>query len=76
MIPWTVAHQDPLLMEFSRQEYWSGLPCISSNDLPNPGTEPWSPSSQGDCLPSEPPLKPYQRLGYTLNIEWYILNLV
>ena len=37
--PWTVAHQAPLSMGFSRQEYWSGLPCPSPEDLPNPGIE-------------------------------------
>ena len=37
--PWTVAHQAPLSMGFSRQEYWSGLPCPLSADLPNPGIE-------------------------------------
>ena len=37
--PWTVAHQAPLSMEFSRQEYWSKLPCPLPGDLPNPGTE-------------------------------------
>ena len=35
--PWTVAHQTPLSMGFSRQEYWSGLPCPPPGDLPNPG---------------------------------------
>ena len=39
---WTVACQAPLSMGFSRQEYWSGLPCISPGDLPNPETEPIS----------------------------------
>ena len=43
---------------FSRQEYWSGLPCPPPGDLPNPGIEPWSPSMQVDSLPSEPPGKP------------------
>ena len=43
--PWTVAHQAPLSMGFSRQEYWSGLPCPPPGDLPNPGTEPRSLSS-------------------------------
>ena len=38
--PWTVACQAPMSMEFSRQEYWSGLPCHLPGDLPNPGTEP------------------------------------
>ena len=37
--PWTVAHQASLSRRFSRQEYWSGLPCLSPEDLPNPGTE-------------------------------------
>ena len=40
--PWTVACQAPLSMGFSRQEYWSGLPCPSPRDLPNPGIEPAS----------------------------------
>ena len=44
-IPMTVAHQAPLSMEFSRQEYWSGLPFPSPGDLPNPGIEPESPAS-------------------------------
>ena len=39
---WTVAHQAPLSMRFSRQEYWSGLPCPLPEDLPDPGTEPRS----------------------------------
>ena len=42
-------------MEFSRQEYWSGLPLFSSGDLPNPEIEPGSPAMQTDSLPSEPP---------------------
>ena len=37
---WTLAHQAPLSMGFSRQEYWSGLQCLSPGDLPNPGIEP------------------------------------
>ena len=43
MTLWTVAHQAPLSMGFSRQEYWSGLPCSSPGHLPNPGIEPMSP---------------------------------
>ena len=42
MTPWTVARQAPLSMGFSRQEYWSGLPCSPPRDLPDPGTEPMS----------------------------------
>ena len=51
---WTVAHQPPLSMRFSRQEYWSGLPCPSLGDLPDPGienTSPVSPALQADSLP-------------------------
>ena len=58
--PQTVAHQAPLSMEFSRQEYWSGLLLPSPGDLPNPGAEPWAPAVQADSLPSELPGKPKQ----------------
>ena len=57
--PWTVAYQAPQSMEFSRQEYWSGLPFPSPGYLPNPGIEPGSPALQADALPSEPPGKTY-----------------
>ena len=40
--PWTVARQAPLSMGFSREEYWSGLPCPPPGDLPDPGIEPKS----------------------------------
>ena len=53
--PWTVAYQAPLSMEFSRQEYWSGLPFPSPGDLTNPGIEPGSPALLADALLSEPP---------------------
>ena len=60
--PWTVAHQASLFMGFSRQEYWSGLPCPPPGDLPDPGTEfvslcllQW----QVDSLPLAPPGKPH-----------------
>ena len=42
-------------MEFSREDYWSGLPFPPPADLPNPGIEPGSPARQPDALPSEPP---------------------
>ena len=48
--PWTVAHQAPLSMQFSRQEHWSRLPCPPSRDLPDPGIEPMSPALQVDSL--------------------------
>ena len=53
MTSWTVACQAPLSMEFSRQEYWSGLPFPSPGDLPDPGIDPGSPALQADSLPSE-----------------------
>ena len=56
--PWTVACQPPLSMKFSRQENCSGLPFPSPGDIPNPGTEPGSPTLQADFLLSEPPRKP------------------
>ena len=56
--PWTVAHQTPPSMGFSRQEYWSGLPFLSPGDLPDPGIEPSSPTLQADALTSEEPRKP------------------
>ena len=49
--PWTIAHQAPLSMELSRQEYWSRVPFPSPGDLPNPGIEPASPALQADSLP-------------------------
>ena len=58
MTPWTVATQAPLSMEFSRQEYWSGLPCPSPGDLPDPEIKLGSSTLQADSLPSEPPGKP------------------
>ena len=58
VISWTVTHQAPLSMEFSRQEYWSGLPFPTPGDLPDPGIEPGSPELQADSLLSEPPGKP------------------
>ena len=58
----TSAYQAPPSMEFSRQEYWSGLPFPSPEDLPNPGIEPGSPALQADALLSEPPGKPLKYL--------------
>ena len=63
--PWTVAHQAPLTMGFSRQEYWSGLPFPSPGDLPDPGIEPGSPALEADALTSEPPGKSKQGLNFT-----------
>ena len=61
--PWTVAHQAPLSMEFSRQEYWSGMPFPSPGYLPDPGIKPRSPAWQADSLQSEPAGKPNRVTG-------------
>ena len=63
--PWTVARRAPLSMGFSRQQYWSGLPLPSPEDLPNTGIKPGSPSLQADSLPSEPPEKSLPSWGAT-----------
>ena len=59
--PWNITRLAPLSMEFSQQEYWSGLPCPPPEDLPNPGTELKSPALQADPLLSETPGKPIHR---------------
>ena len=56
---WTLAHQAPLFMGLSQQEYWSGLPFPPPGNLPNPGTEPRSPAFQVYSLPYEPPGKAF-----------------
>ena len=58
---WTIDCQAPLSLGFSRQEYWSGLPCHPSKDLPNPGIEPvslTSPALVDIFFTTEPPGKP------------------
>ena len=65
--PWTIARRAPLSMEFSRQEYWSGLPCLSPGDLPNPGIEPVPPELQVDSLPLSYLGSPAGRRAYSLN---------
>ena len=69
--PWTVAHQAPLSMEFSRQEYWNGLPFPSLRDLTDPGIElvslilHW----QARSLPAELLGKPYSKEEFQLSQE-------
>ena len=60
VIAWTVAHQAPLSLGFSRQEYWSGLQFLSPRDLPDPGIKPMSLaslSSVGGFFTTVPPGK-------------------
>ena len=56
--PWTVAHQAPLSMEFSRQEYWNGLPFPTPGNLPDSGIEPESATLAGGFFSTEPPGNP------------------
>ena len=59
--PWTVAHQAPLSIGFSRQKCWSELPCPPPGDLPNPGTEPvsfMSPALAGEFFTTNATWKP------------------
>ena len=63
--PWTVAHQTPLSVEFSRQEYWSALSFLPPGDLPNPGVKPVSLCLlhwQVDSLPLVPSGKPLEEV--------------
>ena len=67
--PWAIQP-----MEFSRVEYWSGLPFLSPRHLPNPGVQPRSPTLQADSLPAEPniatiKLRKYSKIMTTVNAE-------
>ena len=66
--PWIVAHQAPLSMGFSKQEYWTGLPFPTPGDLPNPGIKPVSPALQANFLSTE-------QSGKLLDLEWERHNL-
>ena len=72
MTLWSIALHGSLSMEFSRQEYWSGLPFPSPGDLSEPGIEPGSLALQVDSSPSEPPgkyvLLPWNGYGFMLNV--------
>ena len=63
LTPWTVAHQVPLSMEFSRQEYWNELPFPSPGDLPDLEIEPRSSALQAVSAQSEPPGKAFTICG-------------
>ena len=71
---WTVAHQAPLSMEFSRQEYWSGLPFPSPGDLPDSGIKLTSPTLADRFFTTEP-LKPNFKVAlYKLLIKGKIIK--
>ena len=67
MTPWTVAHQASLSLGFPKQEYLSGLPFPSPENLPNPGIEPTSPALTGKFFTTELPGKPSEFCNYHLN---------
>ena len=64
--PWTIAHQTPLFIEFSRQEYWSGFPFHTPGDLPDPEIELGSLVLQTDSLSLSHELVPISELGLKL----------
>ena len=72
--PWTLAHQSALYTEFSRQEYWSGLPFPSPGDLPDPGIKPGFSALQAYSLQSEPPGKPIL-FQSPASISYYVIAL-
>ena len=71
-ISWTVAHQAPLSMGFSRQEYWSGWPFPFPGHLPDPGIEPGSLALQAGSLLTELPGKPL--LFSKVNYKWNFIK--
>ena len=78
--PWTVAHQAPLSMGFSRQEYWRGLPCLPPGDLSDPGIKPASlaaPALAGRFFTAEPSGKPFPHHSTRrfFNSSWTSYNL-
>ena len=70
--PWIVICQAPLSMGFSRQEHWSGLPFPSPGDLPNPRTEPSSPTLAGRFFTTEPPGKPLPLWYFGINTSFSV----
>ena len=72
--PRAIASQAPLSVGFSRQEYWSGLPCPPPGDLLSPGIEPVSPELQVDSLPAEPPGSPVEMQMDTDTERWRSIN--
>ena len=76
---WTVAHQAPLSMGLSRQEYWSGFPFFSPGDLPGSGIEPASPTFQADSLllshQGSPGGASFSVLSYIFKHSWKLPQL-
>ena len=66
--PWSVIHQSPLSMEFSRQECWRGSPFPSPRDLPDPGIKPMSPALADGFFTTEPPRKSLYLFSHIIKI--------
>ena len=64
--PWTLAHQSPLSIACPKKEYWSGLPCLSLGDFPDPRIKPMSPTLAGGFFTAEPPKKPPEKCTESL----------
>ena len=75
-IPWSVAYQAPPSMQFSRQEYSSGLPFPSPGDLPDPGIEPRSPVLQAVTLTSELPGKPWYSMPKVPRLSRHTIQIL
>ena len=73
--PWTVGHQAPLSMGFSKKEYWTGLPFPSPEDFPDPRIKPVSPELSGRFFTPEPPGKPICVFIYT-HLYTYTLEII
>ena len=67
--PWAAAHQASLAMGFSRQEYWSGWPFPSPENVPHQGIKPMSPALAGRFFTTEPPGKPFLCMVFTQSLE-------
>ena len=71
---WTIAHQAPLSMGFSRQECWSGLPFPPPGNLPNLGIKPRSPALKADSLPPEPWREPTISKEKFKCVAWHLMS--
>ena len=75
LVTWTIAHQAPLSMRFSRQESWSGLPFPSPGDLPDPGIEPRS-QSLSRVQPFATPWTAARQASLSFTISWSLFKLL
>ena len=74
LAPWTIARQSPLSMGFSRQEYWSGLPCRPQRDLPDPGIKPEFFMSPALAVGSLPPGYLGSPVDTVINFNFVVIN--